>query len=67
MADLSLPALLLLHGENGGWDELAMLVAGVALAIFVVKWTQRSAGDQAAEEVDPEQPAETESQQTEPR
>ena len=34
--------VLLLHGETGGWDELIILVAGVVLAVVVVKMTRRA-------------------------
>jgi hypothetical protein len=42
--------VLLLHGVTGGWDELIVLAAGIVLAIFVVKWTSRSARDEDDEE-----------------
>ncbi|MFN0072048.1 MAG: hypothetical protein ACKVVP_11235 [Chloroflexota bacterium] len=47
---LNAGGLLLLHGVTGGWDELILLAAGVLLAVFVVKRTNRSAATEASDE-----------------
>jgi hypothetical protein len=58
----------LLHGATGGWDELLMLLGGIALAVFVVKWTQRSAAQSdESEELDELARADAEGDQAERR
>jgi hypothetical protein len=38
-ADIPPPLLLLLH--EGGWDEIAMVAIGLAVAYAVIMWTGR--------------------------
>jgi hypothetical protein len=48
----SVPVIALLHVFGGEWDELVLLVAGVALAVFVVYWTNR--GSRSSDDDDEE-------------
>ena len=43
-AEMPPPILLLLH--EGGWDEVAMVAVGLAVAYLVIMWTGRRSRDE---------------------
>ena len=52
--------LLFFHGETGGWDELAIAVAALAVLWVAVKLAGRKSGDDDEDDED-EQPVDAKS------
>jgi hypothetical protein len=58
--------LLLLHGEAGGWDELAIAVVAFGVLWVAVKLAGRKSADDDEDEDEEKAPAAEEPETTEP-
>ena len=56
--------LLFVHGEAGGWDELAIAVAAFAVLWVAVKLAGRKSADDGDDELDEEERAQAEAAYT---